>query len=179
MDDKAAPPIAKSPVGRRLFLGLVALGAGGIVFGESVQNFASTKLGSGLASLLPGGDHFRIYSVTGSYPRIPTKKYQLEIGGLVDKPMTLSFDDLRALPSIEMVKAFQCVTGWRVPNVSWKGVQLSHLLSMAGVQKGAIAVSFDSYDGTDTESLTLDEKKISFSPTTRRRANSSASRCNS
>ena len=160
MHDKADGPIAKSPIGRRLFLGLVAFGAGGIVFGESVQNLVSTKLGSGLASLLPGGDHFRIYSITGTYPLISTKKYQLEVSGLVDKQMVLSFDDLRALPSIEMVKTFQCVTGWRVPNVSWKGVQLSHLLAMAGVQSSAIAVSFESYDGMDTESLTLDEAHI-------------------
>lgn len=160
MDENATSQNAKNPIGRRLFLGLLALGAAGVVFGEKVQNFTSTKLGSGVGSLLPGGDHFRIYSVSGKYPLIPTDEFRLEIKGLVDRPMMLGFDELRALPSIAIVKDFQCVTGWRVPGVHWKGVRLSHLLSIAGVQENAVAVNFESYDGMDTESLSLSETQI-------------------
>ena len=160
MDENATSHDVKNPIGRRLFLGLVTLAAVGVVFGEKVQNFTSTKLGSGLGSLLPGGNHFRIYSVSGNYPLVLPDKYRLEIEGLVDRPMLLGLDELRALPSIEIVKDFQCVTGWRVPNVRWKGVRLSHLLSLAGVQDSAVAVNFDSYDGMDTESLSLSETQI-------------------
>ena len=99
--------------------------------------------------------------MTGKYPLVPVEEYRLEITGLVDHPMTLSFEDLRALPALQMTKDFQCVTGWRVPDVSWKGVRLGHLLSMVGVQSSAIAVFFESYDGLDTESLTLDQAHIS------------------
>ncbi len=152
---------AKIPVGRRLFLGLLALGAAGVAFGAQVQNFVGNKLGSGFASLLPGGDHFRIYTITGGYPSISTAEYQLEVSGLVTKPRTFSFDDLVALPSLSMVRDFQCVTGWRVDNVPWKGVRLSHLLDVVGVQPGAIALSFDSYDHADSESLTLDQAQLS------------------
>ena len=148
-------------VGRRLFLGLVALGAAGVVLGAQAQNFLGNKLGSGLASLLPGGDHFRIYTITGGYPTISTKKYQLEISGLVATPRNFSFDDLVGLPSLAMVKDFQCVTGWRVDNVSWKGVRLSHLLDLVGVHPSAVALSFDSYDHADSESLTLDQAHLS------------------
>jgi len=146
---------AKTPVGRRMFLGLVALGAAGVAFGAEAQKLIGNKLGSGFASLLPGGNHFRIYTITGSYPNIPTSKYSLSVSGMVDRPMTLSYDDLRALPALEMVKGFQCVTGWRVDGVSWKGVPLAHLLEMAGPQSGTVAVSFDSYDHADSESLLL------------------------
>jgi DMSO/TMAO reductase YedYZ molybdopterin-dependent catalytic subunit len=144
-----------------VFLGLVALGAAGVAFGAQAQNFLGNKLGSGLASLLPGGDHFRIYTITGGYPNISTTEYQLEVSGLVTTPKTFSFDDLRALPSLTMLKDFQCVTGWRVDNVSWKGVRLSHLLDLVGVQSSAVALSFDSYDHADTESLTLDQAQLS------------------
>ncbi len=144
-----------SRVGRRLFLGLVALGAAGVAFGASVQNFVGNKLGSGVASLLPGGDRFRIYSITGSYPLISTKTYSLRVDGLVDRPKTFSFADLLALPSVEMVKTFQCVTGWHVPDVHWKGVRLEHILELVGAHPDAVAVSFDSYDGADSESLSL------------------------
>lgn len=150
----------KSPVGRRLFLGLVALGAAGVAFGAQIQNAIGNKLGSGIASLLPGGDHFRIYTISGGYPSIPTSTYRLKVSGLVRTPLNLSYDDLRALPSMEMVKGFQCVTGWRVDGVSWKGVALTHLLEMAGVDPAAMAVSFDSYDHMDTESLLIDQAHL-------------------
>jgi len=147
-------------VGRRLFLGLVALGGAGVAFGGQVQKALSSKLGSGFASLLPGGDHFRIYTITGSYPDVPTSSFRLTVSGLVDTPMTLTFDELTALPSLDIVKGFQCVTGWRVENVPWKGVSLAHLLTMAGVQSSAIAVSFDSYDHADSESLLIDQAHL-------------------
>ena len=49
-----------------------------------------------------------------------------------DTPMTLTVDDLEAMPSTKLVKDFQCVTGWRVPQVHWEGVKLSDVLVAAG-----------------------------------------------
>jgi DMSO/TMAO reductase YedYZ molybdopterin-dependent catalytic subunit len=42
-----------------------------------------------------------------------------------------------------------------VRNVHWTGVRLSYLLDLAGVQPGARALRFHSFDGADTESLTM------------------------
>lgn len=150
----------KVHVGRRAFVSLVALGAAGIAFGTKTQKVVGNTLGSSIANLLPGGSRFRIYSVTGNYPAISKRKFRLKISGLVDRPATFTLSDLQAMPAVEMVKAFQCVTGWRVPGVSWKGVRLSDLLVNAGVQPGAVAVSFDSYDGLDSESLTIDQAHL-------------------
>ena len=147
-------------VGRRIFLGLTALGAAGVVLGTEAQKFVGQHLGSGLASLLPGGDRFRIYSITGSYPSISERRYRLKLSGLVERPVTWSLSDLKALPSTDFVKNFQCVTGWRVPDVPWRGVALRHLLESAGVKPGAVAVSFDSYDHSDSESLTIDQAHL-------------------
>ena len=77
--------------------------------------------------------------------------------GLVDRPLTLTLDDLQKMPKTKLVKDFQCVTGWRVPQVHWEGVKLSEILALAGVHSNAGALAFDSYDGLDTESLTLDQ----------------------
>ncbi|MGH9021246.1 MAG: molybdopterin-dependent oxidoreductase [Acidimicrobiales bacterium] len=155
MSDRQRPDSDKVHVGRRLFLGLAALGAAGVAFGADAQRFLGKKLGSGIASLLPGGDHFRIYSVTGTFPAISDDEYRLKISGLVDTPATFTLSDLKSMPSINMVKAFQCVTGWRVPDVPWRGVPLSHLLDSAGVHPSAVALAFDSYDHADSESLSL------------------------
>ncbi len=160
MSQWSEPKVGKVRVGRRVFVGLVALGAAGIAFGADAQKLIGNKLGPGIASLLPGGDHFRIYSITGSYPSISRRKYRLKVSGLVDHAAVFTLDDLEAMPVTNMVKGFQCVTGWRVPNVHWKGVRLSHLLEIAGLQPGAVAVSFDSHDGADSESLTIDQARL-------------------
>ncbi|MDE3065330.1 MAG: molybdopterin-dependent oxidoreductase [Acidobacteriota bacterium] len=160
MSERTRPQDQRIRVGRRAFVGLIALGAAGVAFGADAQRFLGNKLGSGLGALLPGGDHFRIYSITGSYPFVSEKRYRLRIGGLVDHPATFSLSDLKSMPATDMVKSFQCVTGWRVPDVHWRGVALSHLLASAGVRASAAAVRFTSYDGADSESLTLDQAHL-------------------
>jgi DMSO/TMAO reductase YedYZ molybdopterin-dependent catalytic subunit len=153
-------PVEKVNVGRRVFLGLAALGALGVAFGNSVQNFVGGAFGSGLGGLLPGGDRFRIYSITGGYPKISREKYRLQVSGLVEHPTTFTLRDLQSMPKTSFTKAFQCVTGWRVPDVHWEGVKLSDILERVGVQPSAVAVSFDSYDGADTESLSLEQAHL-------------------
>jgi DMSO/TMAO reductase YedYZ molybdopterin-dependent catalytic subunit len=147
-------------VGRRVFLGVTALGALGIAFGNSVQNLLGDAFGSGLGGILPFGDRFRIYSITGNYPKITRDKYRLKVSGLVDHPTTFTLADLQKMPMTSFTKTFQCVTGWRVPDVQWEGVKLGDILDRVGVQAGAVAVSFDSYDGADTESLSLDQAHL-------------------
>jgi DMSO/TMAO reductase YedYZ molybdopterin-dependent catalytic subunit len=143
-----------------VFLGLATISALGVVFGNSVQNFLGDAFGSGLGGLLPGGDRFRIYSITGAYPKITRDKYRLKVSGLVEHPTTFTLADLHKMPLTSFTKAFQCVTGWRVPDVHWEGVKLSDILDRVGVQAGAVAVSFDSYDHADTESLTLEQAHL-------------------
>ena len=63
------------------------------------------------------------------------------------------------MPPTSLTRDFQCVTGWRVPEVQWQGVRLADLLDRAGVQPEAKAVRFTSFDGTYTESLTLDQAR--------------------
>jgi hypothetical protein len=154
-------PTRDTAIGRRVFLGLVGLGALGVVFGAKVQDFSEHATASlvandptGLLGLLPFG-RFRLYSVTGDFPHRARDAYRLEVKGLVDRPFTLSYAELTALPKTNVTRDFQCVTGWRVPKVRWAGVRLSALLDRAGVSPRATALRFVSFDGTYSESLTL------------------------
>lgn len=147
-------------VGRRVFLGALALGAAGIAFGSRVQGAVSGAIGSGLGGLIPGGNRFRIYTITGSLPAIAPADYRLEVSGMVDQSLVLTLADLEAMPSTSLVRDFQCVTGWRVADVHWEGVRLSDVLDAAGVQPKATALTFESYDGADTESLTLGQARL-------------------
>ncbi len=148
------------PVGRRVFLGIAGLGILGVLFGSRVQRAVGSAVGTGLGGLIPGGDRFRIYSVTGSFPKVDPSAYRLKITGLVNRPHTLTLDQLMTMPSVKIVKDFQCVTGWKVPQVHWEGVRLSDILDVVGVSDRATAVEFDSYDGVDTESLTLSQARL-------------------
>ena len=139
---------------------MVALGAAGVVFGAKVQNVIGGAIGSGLGGLLPGGNRFRIYTITGSYPKISRSEYRLEVKGLVDNPRTFTVADLKSMPRTTLVQEFQCVTGWTVSDVHWEGVKLADILDHAGVQAGAVALSFESYDGMDSESLTLEQARL-------------------
>jgi len=164
--DNAPSNPAGAPVGRRLILGLLGLGALGTLTGQRAQNTLAQVIGpiadhdpTGLLSLIPLGDTFRYYSVTGSVRTETADNYRLNVSGLVDHPATYSISDLKALPQTSLIQDFQCVTGWHVPQVHWAGVQLSVLLEKAAPAKQARAVRFTSFDGTYTESLTLAEAR--------------------
>ena len=157
---------AGTPVGRRVVLGMLGLGAAGILGGARLAEGINRLLApisamdrTGLTSLLPSAGRFRIYSVVGFLPKRDAATYRLRVTGLVERPLELSLADLRAMPPTRLVKDFQCVTGWRVPDVPWKGVLLADLLDAAGVTEGATALRFTSFDGAYTESLTLDQAR--------------------
>jgi DMSO/TMAO reductase YedYZ molybdopterin-dependent catalytic subunit len=160
-DPRPAPEATGSPVGRRVFLGLLGVGAAGVLLGARIQDWLErevgpliSKDGTGLASLLPIG-RFRIYTVTGSLPSRSRDEYTLKVDGLVDQPFEIGFRELLAMKPTRLTRDFQCVTGWRVSEVEWKGVRLADLLDRAGVQARASALKFHSFDGAYTESLTL------------------------
>lgn len=154
-----------TPVGRRVFLGLAAFGLSGIVWGSKAADLVerllgpvSVKDGSGLLGLLPTG-RFRIYSVTNTLPRMPPANWRLDVDGLAAAPYTIGYDDLLRLPAVELTRDFQCVTGWRVPDVRWKGVRLADILDRAAPRAEARAVEFESFDGAYTETLTMEQAR--------------------
>ncbi len=155
------------PVGRRVVVAMLGVGAAGVVAGApvargigSVLHSLSASTESNLAGLVPGGDYFQLYTVTDGFPPAPAG-YRLQVGGLVRRPLSLTLGDLEAMPSTALVKPFQCVTGWRVPGVHWEGVALGHLLDEAGATKEAKALLLRSFDGVYTESLTLAQARLS------------------
>ncbi|MFB7633584.1 molybdopterin-dependent oxidoreductase [Streptomyces sp. NPDC056149] len=156
------------PVGRRLVLGMLGLGAAGVALGPPLQDGLNAALAgvregdpTGITGLLPGSGGFRFYSVAPSVPQRTAADYRLAVDGLVERPTTYSLADLQRLPRTRLVKDVQCVTGWRVPQTPFTGVRLSRLLDAAGVRPGAGAVSFTCFDGVYSESLTLEQARRS------------------
>ena len=156
--DLDGPPEQGTPVGRRLVIGMVGLGVLGVVLGKPLADGVaaiSRKDPTGLSGLLPATGGFRYYSVVAHDPVVSAADYRLQVSGMVAQPREFTFSDLAALPQTSITKDFQCVTGWRVPNVAWTGVALPDLLEAVGADPAASAVNFTSFDGVYTESLTF------------------------
>ncbi|MFD6974001.1 molybdopterin-dependent oxidoreductase [Streptomyces sp. NPDC059979] len=161
-------PAGGAPVGRRAMLGMFAAGAAGLVGAPHLQNgwekFLATSSQAdptGLTGLLPNPGGFRYFSVVTSVPRKDATNYGLRVDGLVDRPMTYTLADLRAMPQTRLVADVVCTDGWRVKDTPFSGVKLSHLLDAAGVRGQGTAVRFTCFDGTYTESLTLEQARRS------------------
>jgi DMSO/TMAO reductase YedYZ molybdopterin-dependent catalytic subunit len=166
MDSGTGGHAPGAPVGRRVALGLFGLGVLGVLAGSRAQSGllrvlapVATRDPTGLASMFPVGDQFRFYSVAAHAPRRDAVDYRLDVSGLVARPCSLRLGDLQAMPQTSLVRDFQCVTGWRVPDVPWRGVRLSDLLDAAGALPSAAAVRFTSFDGVYAESLTMEQAR--------------------
>jgi hypothetical protein len=150
------------PIGRRTVLSVLGLGALGTLFGSHVQAGISSLLDSvhagGIASVLPSGGQFTIYTITDGYPSAPAD-YRLRVDGLVQRPLALTVADLQSLPATRLTKDFQCVTGWEVTNVHWVGVRLLDMAKHAGASPEASGFQFTSFDGLYTESLTVQQAR--------------------
>ncbi|MGB8004328.1 MAG: molybdopterin-dependent oxidoreductase [Gaiellaceae bacterium] len=149
------------PYGRRTFLTLVAGGVTSLVWGPAAWSIARDVL-LPVAGVLPpplGGlvrSGWRIYSVT-SIPHFDPDTWKLTIDGLVEQPVELSYADLHALPRVEQVSDFHCVTGWSVSNVHWSGVRFRDLLATVRPLPAAQALGFSSADGAYSDSLTMQQ----------------------
>jgi DMSO/TMAO reductase YedYZ molybdopterin-dependent catalytic subunit len=77
--------------------------------------------------------------------------YRLEIGGLVERPLSLSLDELRRRPSRTQITKHDCVEGWTSIG-QWTGARLSDLLDEAGLRPEAKYLVFHCFDAlTQTE----------------------------
>ena len=104
------------PYGRRAFLGLLAGGVSALWWAEPANRiFApiSSQFSQLAGNLFPVGG-WRIYTISGSMPIFDERSWRLEIDGLVRAPVSLTYDQLLALPRSEQVSDFHCVTGWSV-----------------------------------------------------------------
>ena len=157
----ALPP-SEHRYGRRGFLVLVAGGASSLLWAGPVSSFLSplTSAGSQLVgNLFPVGG-WRIYTISGSMPIFDPSSWRLEIGGLVKRPRTLTYDQLTGLPQAEQTSTFHCVTGWTVKNVHWAGVRFQQLLDLVQPLPSATAVRFVSLERPYEDSLTLDQLRL-------------------
>ena len=82
-----------------------------------------------------------------------TSNSTLSITGLVENPMNLTLNDIKAMPHATENAVLVCVGAPSTPLVqgNWTGVELSYLLQQAKVSPSAIKVAFFALDGFTTD----------------------------
>lgn len=107
--------------------------------GVDVQFAGKRPEGSGSKNrhgmpVLPVGQHeVKNWPVLdlGEHPDVALSSWKLEVGGLVEHPFTLNWEQFLALPQVDDVSDFHCVTTWSRYNNHWQGVRFSTIAEMA------------------------------------------------
>jgi DMSO/TMAO reductase YedYZ molybdopterin-dependent catalytic subunit len=104
-----------------------------------------------LSAEVTSNDQFYVVSKNlFSDPSVDASSWHLSVDGLVDHPLTLSYQDLLALPMQQQYESMMCISnnvgGEYMSNALWEGVRLRDLLQQAGVKAGAIKVVFYAVD---------------------------------
>ncbi|MFA9444393.1 molybdopterin-dependent oxidoreductase [Egicoccus sp. AB-alg6-2] len=105
----------------------------------------------GLSPLFTPNDAFYRIDTAFSVPRIDPRTHQLRVTGMVDRPLTVDYQDLLARDLIELPITLSCVSneigGDLVGNAVWLGFPLRDLLDEAGVSADADQVVGRAVDG--------------------------------
>jgi DMSO/TMAO reductase YedYZ molybdopterin-dependent catalytic subunit len=130
-----------------LFLGLLELSACGGGYqavqldGVEIRDYEGKRLDSVATD-------FRENSIKG--PQfIDRESYRLEISGLVERPQSLTYDQVLDRPQYKKVATLECVEGWSV-DILWEGVLVRDLIAQAGANPEANTVILRAYDGYST-----------------------------
>lgn len=86
----------------------------------------------------------------GIRPDIHHENWQLHLFGLVAREVLLDWEGLLALPQVQAVSDFHCVTTWSRLDVPWEGVPARAVLDLAEPLAAARHVTLHGYDGYTT-----------------------------
>jgi DMSO/TMAO reductase YedYZ molybdopterin-dependent catalytic subunit len=86
-------------------------------------------------------------------PVVDEKTWSLSVRGLVDNPLTITYEELRKMPPVEQYATLECVSnkigGDLMSTALWKGVRLKEILDKAVIKQGAKYIAFRCSDGYD------------------------------
>ena len=141
---------------------------------EGHRTFASPP--AALQENIVPNDLFYIRNHWRDVPQIDVATYRLAVDGEVERPLSLSYDDLRQMPQRRFEVTFECCGNSPVPeywgkatrtssvmeqikghgimgNAAWAGVSLADVLERAGVKSSAVEVMFEGADHGPDETV--------------------------
>ena len=134
-----------------------------LIFRTTDPRNAEPELNKLIASWITPTKHFYVRSHAAN-PVIDTSSFRLTVEGLVDRPLSLSLEELKAHPEHSFTATLTCAGNRRaefnkeaavggvqweagaIGNANWTGVALADVLKQAGVQAAAQHVWFEGLD---------------------------------
>lgn len=157
-------PMTAGAPGKIISRRRVVRGIGSAVLAVGIYDIASSLLGSWFSSgsgrvkggtgvfpeidslaleMTPTRD-FYLVSKNAFDPQVDSRRWKLEVAGMVDNPLTLTYDEISALPSVEQYATLACISnevgGDLIGNAMWRGVRLSDVLKRAGLKPGVVDI---------------------------------------
>ena len=121
--------------------------------GPKPRGFEDPNLAPLLASEVTPTYLFYRIDINPIVPQVDSKTWNLRIKGLVEKPFTINYDQIKSMPSVEEYVTLECISnkigGDLISTALWKGVRLSQLLEKAAIKPNVKYVVFRCADGYD------------------------------
>ncbi|HXV87975.1 MAG TPA: molybdopterin-dependent oxidoreductase [Nitrososphaeraceae archaeon] len=121
--------------------------------GPPPKGFEDPNLAPLLASEVTPTYLFYRIDINPIVPQVDSKSWSLTIKGLVEKPLTINYDQIKSMPSVEEYVTLECISnkigGDLISTALWKGVSLSYLLDKAAIKPNVKYVVFRCADGYD------------------------------
>lgn len=172
-------PMTAAAPGKIISRRRVVSGVGYAVLALGVYDIASSLLGSwfrsgsgrvkagtgvfpeieGLAMEITPTRDFYLVSKNAFDPAVDSRRWTLEVTGMVDNPLSFTYDEIRALPSVEQYATLACISnevgGDLIGTTLWKGVRLADILKQAGLRTGVVDILLRASDDY-TDSIPLE-----------------------
>ncbi|MBI2918607.1 MAG: molybdopterin-dependent oxidoreductase [Chloroflexi bacterium] len=155
---------------RRKLLRSLGLAVAGMVLASALGGYfwsvvarsgkRASRRPSGLSPEITPNEDFYSVSKNISDPSVSATDWKLTVDGLVDRPLALSYEQLKSLPPVTQFLTLECISnevgGDLMGNARWTGVALSTLLKEASVRPGVRKVVLHAADDY-SDSITLDK----------------------
>jgi DMSO/TMAO reductase YedYZ molybdopterin-dependent catalytic subunit len=76
----------------------------------------------------------------GSVPRVDLANWDFQIGGLVEQPIRLTYQELMALPRKTVQADVHCVTRWSMLDSTWEGIAVGEVMKLVRLKPGVTHV---------------------------------------
>ncbi|GMR09525.1 MAG: hypothetical protein BMS9Abin28_0344 [Anaerolineae bacterium] len=100
--------------------------------------------------ITPNEDFYRI-DINTRKPRLVPETWRLELKGLVDRPLSLTLDEIRAMPPLSYHHTLSCISnrigGDLISTTRWTGVRVRDVLELAGMHSTAEELFIEAADG--------------------------------
>ncbi|HET9979240.1 MAG TPA: sulfite oxidase-like oxidoreductase [Ktedonobacterales bacterium] len=123
------------------------------LFGRGSNESGEVEMRSDGRERLPGGQYLTKKWPVLSYeptPKFDPATYRFKVSGAVADPFELTWEELQALPRVQLTTDFHCVTTWSRYDNAWEGVHIREILRRANPLPEAKFVMAHSFTGYTT-----------------------------